>query len=96
MGVSDPVCDAFYPRATATTSEDELKQILRDFNECVARQHFAISLLQPIEYSLCQPLIELNSQCLFSLFTHWVPPARPLAAKLTTGTLEAILPYQYA
>ena len=56
--VSDPVIDAFYPKAIATTSEDELKQILRDMNERVARQHFAISLLQPMEYSLCQPWIK--------------------------------------
>jgi ABC-type transport system substrate-binding protein len=58
LGVSDPVCDAFYPKATAATSEDELKQILRDFNERVAQQHFAISLLQPVEYSLCQPWLK--------------------------------------
>jgi len=29
----------------ATTNEEELKQILRDMNERVARQHFAVSLL---------------------------------------------------
>ena len=48
--VSDPVFDAFYPKAMAATSVDELKQILRDANEYVARQHFAISLLQPMKY----------------------------------------------
>ena len=31
MMVSDPVIDAFYPKAIATTSEDELKQILKDY-----------------------------------------------------------------
>jgi ABC-type transport system substrate-binding protein len=58
LGVSDPVIDAFYLKAIATNSEDELKQILRDMNERVARQHFAISLLQPMEYSLCQPWLK--------------------------------------
>jgi hypothetical protein len=41
------------PRYAA--SEDELKQILKDANERVARQHFAISLLKPMQYSLHQP-----------------------------------------
>ena len=56
--VSDPVIDAFYPKAVASRSEDELKQIVRDMNERVARQHFAISLLQPMEFSLCQPWLK--------------------------------------
>jgi peptide/nickel transport system substrate-binding protein len=56
--VSDPIIDASYPKAMATTNEDELKQILRVVNERVARQHFAISLLQPMEYSLCQPWLK--------------------------------------
>ena len=54
LGVSDPVIDAFYPKAVAAISEDELKQVLKDMNERVARQHFAISLLQPMGYCLCQ------------------------------------------
>jgi ABC-type transport system substrate-binding protein len=58
LKVSDPVIDAFYPKALAATSEDELKQIMRDMNERVARQHFAISLLQPIQYALCQPWLK--------------------------------------
>ena len=53
--VSDPVLDAFQPKAVAATSEDQLKRILRDANERMARQHFAISLLQPMNYSLYQP-----------------------------------------
>ena len=53
--VSDPVYDAFYTKAMATTSFDAIMQILRDCNEYVARQHFDISLLQPMEYALYQP-----------------------------------------
>jgi ABC-type transport system substrate-binding protein len=56
--VSDPVIDALYPKAKSATSEDELKQITRDMNERVARQHFAISLLKPMEYSLYQPWLK--------------------------------------
>jgi peptide/nickel transport system substrate-binding protein len=53
--ISDPVFDAYLPKATAATSETEIKQILRDANERVVRQHFAISLLKPMQYSLHQP-----------------------------------------
>ena len=56
--VSNPVIDAFYPKALATTSENDLKQIVRDMNEYVARQHFAVSLLKPMEYSLYQPWLK--------------------------------------
>jgi len=56
--VKDPVIDAFYPKAKAAQTEEELKQIIRDMNERVARQHFAISLLKPMEYSLYQPWVK--------------------------------------
>ena len=58
MHVSDPVFDAFYPRATAAADEKELKQVLKEANEHVARSHYAISLLIPIQYSLCQPWLK--------------------------------------
>ncbi len=53
--ISDPVFDAFQPKATAASGEEQQKQILRDANEYMARQHFAISLLKPMQYSLYQP-----------------------------------------
>jgi peptide/nickel transport system substrate-binding protein len=53
--VSDPVFDAFYPKAMAATTVDEVKQVLRDANERVARQHYCVSLLTPKNFSLCQP-----------------------------------------
>ena len=56
--VSDPVFDSFYPRATVAANEDELKQVIRDANEHVARQHYAISILLPLQYSLYQPWIK--------------------------------------
>ena len=56
--VSDPVFDAFQPKAVAATSEEQVKQILRDANERIARQHYSISLLQPMQYSLYQPWLK--------------------------------------
>jgi ABC-type transport system substrate-binding protein len=53
--ISDPVFDAFQQKAFAATTESELKRVLRDANERIARQHFAISLLKPMQYSLHQP-----------------------------------------
>ena len=55
MMVNDHVFDAFQTKATAASGEEQLKQIMRDANEYIARQHFAISLLQPMQYSLHQP-----------------------------------------
>ena len=56
--VSDPVFDAFLPKAMAAGTVDDIKNIVRDANEYVARQHFAISLLQPMQYSLYQPWLK--------------------------------------
>jgi ABC-type transport system substrate-binding protein len=61
--VDDPVFNAFLPKAVAADSTDEIKQIIKDANERVARQHFTISLLQPMYYSLCQPWVKgFNAQ----------------------------------
>ena len=55
MGITDPIYHSFHPKAWTATSFDEVKQLLRDCNEYVARQHFIISLLQPMESALYQP-----------------------------------------
>ena len=55
MGINDPVYAAFHPKAWTVTSFDEIKKLLRDCNEHVARQHYLVSLLQPIEYAMYQP-----------------------------------------
>jgi len=61
--VSDPVFDALYEKARMATTLEEVLQIFRDANEYVARQHIAISVLQPMAYSLCQPWIKgFNAQ----------------------------------
>ena len=66
MVIEDPVLDAFHPKAWAATSFDEVKQLLRTCNEYVARKHFLISLLTPMECAMYQPWLkgyngELNS-----------------------------------
>jgi peptide/nickel transport system substrate-binding protein len=53
--VSDATFDTFYPRAMAATSVDQVKSALRDANEYVARQHFAISIVQPNTFGFTQP-----------------------------------------
>jgi peptide/nickel transport system substrate-binding protein len=61
--VDDPGFNSFLPEAMSTTSYDDMKKIIRDANEYVARQHFTISLLQPMYYSLCQPWVKgFNAQ----------------------------------
>jgi hypothetical protein len=61
--VSDPVFDTFYAKLKAADNLDEILQIFRNVNEYVARQHFAISVLQPLTYSLCQPWLKgFNAQ----------------------------------
>jgi ABC-type transport system substrate-binding protein len=58
MGINDPVYVAFHPRAWTTSNFDEIKKLLRDCNEHVTRQHYLVSLLQPIEYALYQPWLK--------------------------------------
>jgi len=53
--ISDPVYDAFYPKAMSATSMDVVKQVVTDMDVYVARQHFVMSLLQPYGFSLYQP-----------------------------------------
>jgi peptide/nickel transport system substrate-binding protein len=61
--ISDPVFDGFYIKAMAAANIGEVKQIFRDANEYVARQHFSVSLMQPMSYSLCQPWVKgFNAQ----------------------------------
>lgn len=56
--VSDPVFDAFFPKAIAAKNIVELKQILKDANEHVARQHYTISLVQPHLFGFTQPWLK--------------------------------------
>jgi len=71
--VSNPVFDSFYHRATAAKNDDELKQVIRDANEHVARQHYAVSLLLPLQYSLYQPWVKAYAAQ--GIRCGWVPAA---------------------
>jgi peptide/nickel transport system substrate-binding protein len=74
--VSDPVIDSFYQKAVAAASENALRQIVRDMNEWVARQHFAISLLKPVEYSLYQPWLKGYNGQIHSIWMGVGGPSR--------------------
>jgi peptide/nickel transport system substrate-binding protein len=56
--VRDTVYDAFYTKALAVTTVDQVKQIVSDCNKYIAQQHYVISLLQPMYYSLVQPWLK--------------------------------------
>ena len=56
--INDPILDAFQPKAIAAESEEEVKQILQNANEYIARQHFAISLLSPGSFTVYQPWLK--------------------------------------
>jgi peptide/nickel transport system substrate-binding protein len=56
--VNDPAFEKFYPAALAATNIDDIKKIVKDANEWVARQHYAVALLQPNSYAVCQPWLK--------------------------------------
>ena len=73
--VDDPVFNAFLPKIMITTGLDDMKKVMRDANEYVARQHFTISLLQPKAYSLCQPWLKGFNAQFGSAWAHASGPA---------------------
>lgn len=56
--VSDPVFDAFNTKVAAANTLDDVKQVLIEANQYIARQHFVISLLQPNLFGLYQPWLK--------------------------------------
>ena len=58
VNVSDPVFDAFSPKGMAATTVDQLKQVIRDENEYVARQHYVIALVQSPLFFSVQPWLK--------------------------------------
>ena len=74
--INDPVYNAFYPQMIAATSEYQLKWVWREFNEHFARQHFVVSLLQPIEYSLYQPWLKGYNAQIHSIWMAIGGPSR--------------------
>jgi peptide/nickel transport system substrate-binding protein len=74
--VDDPGFNSFLPKAMAITTVDGRKQVMRDANEYIARQHFTISLLQPKAYSLCQPWVKGFNAQFGSAWAHAGGPAK--------------------
>ena len=73
--VDDPGFNTFLPKVMATTNVNDMKKVIRDANEYVARQHYAIALLQPQAYSLCQPWLKGFNAQFGSAWAHAGGPA---------------------
>jgi ABC-type transport system substrate-binding protein len=59
-----------------------IKKLLKDANERAARQHFSISLLEPMSYSLCQPWVKgFNAQ----IHSTWMGGGGPCMASFYLG-----------
>lgn len=58
MMISDPTFNAFYPAAQASTSVDQVKQILQQANLYVAQQFWCTCLAGPYAYCLTQPWVK--------------------------------------
>jgi peptide/nickel transport system substrate-binding protein len=78
----DAVTDALAVKANAEPDEAEMKQLLRDANERAARQHFAISTLEPQGYALCQPWFKGFSGQIHSV---WMNGGGPCMASFYLG-----------
>ena len=73
--VDDPVFNNFLPKAMETTTADDMKKLMRDANEYIARQHFTVTLLHPKAYSLYQPWLKGFSAQFGSAWAHAGGPA---------------------
>jgi ABC-type transport system substrate-binding protein len=78
----DAVTDALAVKANTEPDEAEMKQLLRDANERAARQHFAISTLEPQGYALCQPWFKGFSGQIHSV---WMNGGGPCMASFYLG-----------
>ncbi len=68
--------------AARVNDVDALKKLLRDANERAARQHFSVSLLEPMSYSLCQPWLKgYNAQ----IHSTWMGSGGPCMASFYLG-----------
>jgi len=74
--VNDPVTDALYPKAMAAArvnDVDALKKALRDANERAARQHYAVSLLEPFHTLCVNRGLRLQCSIPFCMDGYWRP-----------------------
>jgi len=73
--VSDPVYDAFFTKASATTNLDDFKAQLVACNQYVAQQHYTISLLTANLFGIYQPWFKGYSGQNFSITGTQAGPA---------------------
>ena len=73
--VDDAGFNSFLPRALAATDFENLRKIMREANEYVARQHFSICLHRIMAYSLCQPWVKGFNGQFGSAWAHAGGPA---------------------
>jgi ABC-type transport system substrate-binding protein len=73
LRVNDPHYDTFYPSALAATSVDAVKKIVSDCNLYIAQQHFTVSLLQPMTFSLVQPWFKGYNGEYGATYGNWGP-----------------------
>jgi peptide/nickel transport system substrate-binding protein len=68
--VDDPVFNDFLPLAESAETFADIQKVMRDANEYVARQHYSISLIQPMAYSFCQPWLKGYNAQFGSAWAH--------------------------
>jgi len=56
--VSDTTVDGYYTKMLNAANLDEVKQVLKDANGYIARQHFDTALVQPGLFALTQPWLK--------------------------------------
>jgi len=72
----------------AATSVDQVKQILKDANDRVARQHYAVSLLAPVGFNLIQPWLNGYDGQFGSVAGSIGPPCWPSTARASGSMLN--------
>ena len=65
--VADPFIETTLTKSVAANSVDVIKQLLKDENDFIARQHFTLSLLIPNLFCLYQPWLKNFSDQNFSI-----------------------------
>ena len=82
---NDPFSAELADKALAASHIDDketIGKLLKDANERAARQHFSISLLEPISYSLCQPWLKgFDAQ----IHSTWMGGGGPCMASFYLG-----------
>jgi peptide/nickel transport system substrate-binding protein len=71
--VNDPVFEAYYSAAMASTSVDEIKSVVKSAAQRIAEQHYSISLINNVSFFCYQPWLKGYTGQMLSLAS---PPGR--------------------